>query len=150
MIGLLQRVSSAQVSINNQIVARIGTGLLVFIGIEKGDTRQQADRLLDKILAYRIFPDKEGKMNLSLTELNHGLLLVPQFTLPADTKKGMRPSFSSAASPELGEKLFEYLLSCARQKHSIVDSGQFCTDMQVILSNDGPFTFCLQIPPGET
>jgi len=102
MIGLLQRVSSAQVSINNKIVAKIGTGLLVLIGIEKGDTRQQADRLLDKILAYRIFPDKEGKMNLSLTELNHGLLLVPQFTLPADTKKGMRPSFSSAASPELG------------------------------------------------
>ena len=102
MIGLLQRVSSAQVSINNKIVAKIGTGLLVLIGIEKGDTRQQADRLLDKILAYRIFSDKEGKMNLSLTELNHSLLLVPQFTLPADTKKGMRPSFSSAASPELG------------------------------------------------
>ena len=149
MIGLLQRVSSAQVSINNKIVARIGTGLLVLIGIEKGDTRQQADRLLDKILAYRIFPDKEGKMNLSLTELNHGLLLVPQFTLAADTKKGMRPSFSSAASPELGEKLFEYLLSCARQKHTIVDSGQFGMDMQVSLTNDGPVTFWLQIPAAK-
>lgn len=149
MIGLLQRVSSAQVSINNQIVAKIGTGLLVLIGIEKGDTRQQADRLLDKILAYRIFSDKEGKMNLSLTELNHSLLLVPQFTLPADTKKGMRPSFSSAASPELGEKLFEYLLSCARQKHTIVDSGQFGMDMQVSLTNDGPVTFWLQIPPAK-
>lgn len=149
MIGLLQRVCTAQVSINNQIVASIGTGLLVLIGIEKGDTRQQADRLLDKILAYRVFPDKEGKMNLSLAELNHGLLLVPQFTLSADTKKGLRPSFSSAASPELGKKLFEYLLSCARKKQAIVGSGQFGTDMQVSLTNDGPVTFWLQIPPAK-
>jgi len=147
MIGLLQRVSTAQVSINNQIVASIGTGLLVLIGIEKGDTLQQADRLLDKILAYRVFPDKEGKMNLSLAELNHDLLLVPQFTLSADTKKGLRPSFSSAASPELGKKLFEYLLSCARKKQPMVGSGQFGTDMQVSLTNDGPVTFWLQIPP---
>jgi D-tyrosyl-tRNA(Tyr) deacylase len=149
MIGLLQRVSSAQVSINNQIVARIGTGLLVLVGIEKGDTQQQADRLLDRILGYRVFPDKEDKMNLSLTELNHGLLLVPQFTLSADTKKGMRPSFSSAAAPELGKELFEYLVSSARQKHTIVDSGRFGADMQVSLTNDGPVTFWLQIPPGE-
>jgi len=149
MIGLLQRVSSARVSINDQIVASIGTGLLVLIGIEKGDTRQQADRLLDKILAYRVFPDKEGKMNLSLAELNHGLLLVPQFTLCADTKKGLRPSFSSAASPELGKKLFEYLLSCARKKQPIVGSGQFGMDMQVSLTNDGPVTFWLQIPPSK-
>jgi len=149
MIGLLQRVSSAQVSINNQIVARIGTGLLVLVGIEKCDTQQQADRLLDRILGYRVFPDKEDKMNLSLAELNHGLLLVPQFTLSADTKKGMRPSFSSAAAPELGEKLFEYLVSCARQKHTIVDSGRFGADMQVSLTNNGPVTFWLQIPPGE-
>ncbi len=149
MIGLLQRVCTARVSINDQIVASIGTGLLVLIGIEKGDTRQQADRLLDKILAYRVFPDKEGKMNLSLAELNHGLLLVPQFTLCADTKKGLRPSFSSAASPELGKKLFEYLLSCARKKQPIVGSGQFGTDMQVSLTNDGPVTFWLQIPPAK-
>ena len=149
MIGLLQRVSSAQVSINNQIVARIGTGLLVLVGIEKCDTQQQADRLLDRILGYRVFPDKEDKMNLSLAELNHGLLLVPQFTLSADTKKGMRPSFSSAAAPELGKKLFEYLVSCARQKHNIVDSGRFGVDMQVSLTNNGPVTFWLQIPPGE-
>ncbi len=147
MIGLLQRVCTARVSINDQIVASIGTGLLVLIGIEKGDTRQQADRLLDKILAYRVFPDKEGKMNLSLAELNHDLLLVPQFTLSADTKKGLRPSFSSAASPELGKKLFEYLLSCARKKQPMVGSGQFGTDMQVSLTNDGPVTFWLQIPP---
>ena len=149
MIGLLQRVCTARVSINNQIVASIGTGLLVLIGIEKGDTRQQADRLLDKILAYRVFPDKEGKMNLSLAELNHGLLLVPQFTLSPDTKKGLRPSFSSAASTKLGKKLFEYLLSCARKKQAIVGSGQFGTDMQVSLTNDGPVTFWLQIPPAK-
>jgi D-tyrosyl-tRNA(Tyr) deacylase len=147
MIGLLQRVSSAQVSINNQIVANIESGLLVLIGIEKGDAQEQADRLLDKLLGYRVFPDKDGKMNLSLTDVNGGLLLVPQFTLPADTNKGMRPSFSSAASPELGKELFESLLSCAKHKHTIVCSGQFGADMQVSLTNDGPVTFWLQIPP---
>ena len=147
MIGLLQRVSSAQVSINSNIIASIEVGLLVLIGIEKGDTQQQADRLLDKLLGYRVFPDKDGKMNLSLSEVNGGLLLVPQFTLPADTIKGMRPSFSSAAAPELGKKLFEYLISSAKQKHAIVASGNFGTDMQVSLTNDGPVTFWLQIPP---
>lgn len=147
MIGLLQRVSSAQVSINNQIVANIESGLLVLIGIEKGDAQEQADRLLDKLLGYRVFPDKDGKMNLSLTDVNGGLLLVPQFTLPADTNKGMRPSFSSAATPESGKELFEYLLSGAKQKHTIVGSGQFGADMQVSLTNDGPVTFWLQMPP---
>ena len=149
MIGLLQRVSSAWVSINNQTVAIIETGLLVLIGVEKNDTKLQADKLLDKILGYRVFPDKEGKMNLSLADINGDLLLVPQFTLPADTKKGMRPSFSSAASPELAKKLFEYLLSCARKKRPIVGSGQFGMDMQVGLTNDGPVTFWLQIPPAK-
>lgn len=149
MIGLLQRVRSAHVSINNNIIASIETGLLVLIGVEKGDTQQQADRLLDKLLGYRVFPDKVGKMNLSLSEVNGGLLLVPQFTLPADTKKGMRPSFSSAATPDLGEKLFEYLLLSAKQKHANVDSGHFGTDMQVSLTNDGPVTFWLQISPDE-
>jgi D-tyrosyl-tRNA(Tyr) deacylase len=149
MIGLLQRVSSAQVSVNSNITASIGKGLLVLIGIEKGDTQRQADRLLDKLLGYRVFPDNDGKMNLSLSEVNGSLLLVPQFTLPADTKKGMRPSFSSAATPEMGEKLFEYLLLSAKQKHDIVDSGHFGTDMQVSLTNDGPVTFWLQIPPDE-
>jgi D-tyrosyl-tRNA(Tyr) deacylase len=149
MIGLLQRVRSAHVSIDNNIIASIETGLLVLIGVEKGDTQQQADRLLDKLLGYRVFPDKVGKMNLSLSEVNDGLLLVPQFTLPADTKKGMRPSFSSAATPELGEKLFEYLLLSAKKKHANVDSGHFGTDMQVSLTNDGPVTFWLQIPPDK-
>ena len=147
MIGLLQRVSSAQVSINNHIVAKIETGLLVLIGIEKGDTQQKADRLLSKILGYRVFPDQDDKMNLSLPDIQGGLLLVPQFTLPADTKKGLRPSFSSAASPELGEKLFDYLVSCAKQRYDIVETGKFGADMQVSLINDGPVTFWLQIPP---
>jgi D-aminoacyl-tRNA deacylase len=147
MIGLLQRVSSAQVSINCKIVANIESGLLVLIGIEKGDAQEQADRLLDKLLGYRVFPDKDGKMNLSLADVNSGLLLVPQFTLPANTNKGMRPSFSSAATPELSKELFEYLLSRAKQKHTIVGSGQFGADMQVSLTNDGPVTFWLQIPP---
>jgi len=146
MIGLLQRVSSAAVLINNHKVASIGTGLLLFIGIEKNDTQQQADRLLEKILAYRVFPDQDNKMNLSLADIQGGLLLVPQFTLPADTKKGLRPNFSSAAIPELGEELFDYLLLYAKQKHDIVESGIFAANMQVSLVNDGPVTFWLQTP----
>ncbi len=147
MIGLLQRVSSAQVSINNHIVASIEVGLLLFIGVEKNDTQRQADRLLEKILAYRVFPDQEDKMNFSLSDVQGGLLLVPQFTLPADTKKGLRPSFTSAATPELGKELFDYLVLSAKQKHGIVKTGKFGADMQVSLTNDGPVTFWLQIPP---
>jgi D-tyrosyl-tRNA(Tyr) deacylase len=147
MIGLLQRVSSAAVSINNHNIVSIGAGLLLFIGIEKNDTQQQADRLLVKILAYRVFPDQDNKTNLSLSDIQGGLLLVPQFTLPADTKKGLRPSFSSAATSELGEELFDYLLLCAKHKHDTVESGIFAADMQVSLINDGPVTFWLQIPP---
>jgi D-aminoacyl-tRNA deacylase len=147
MIGLLQRVSSARVSVDNQTIANIDAGLMVLVGVEKNDTEHRADRLLDKILGYRVFQDKEGKMNLSLPEVFGGLLLVPQFTLAADTEKGMRPSFSSAATHELGEKLFEYIVSCAKQKHDIVCSGQFGADMHVNLTNDGPVTFWLQIPP---
>lgn len=147
MIGLLQRVSSARVSINNHIVASIETGLLLFIGIEKGDTQQQAGRLLNKILAYRVFPDEDDKMNLSLTDIQGGLLLVPQFTLPADTKKGLRPSFSSAAAPKIGEELFNYLVACARQKYDNVETGQFGANMEVSLTNDGPVTFWLQVLP---
>lgn len=147
MIGLLQRVSSAQVSINNHIVASIKAGLLLLIGVEKNDAKQQADRLLEKILAYRVFPDQDDKMNLSLSDIQGGLLLVPQFTLPADTKKGLRPSFSSAATPELGEELFDYLVLSAKQKYDIVETGKFGADMQVSLINNGPVTFWLQIPP---
>lgn len=147
MIGLLQRVSSAQVSINNHIVASIKAGLLLLIGVEKNDAKQQADRLLEKILAYRVFPDQDDKMNLSLSDIQGGLLLVPQFTLSADTKKGLRPSFSSAATPELGEELFDYLVLSAKQKYDIVETGKFGADMQVSLINNGPVTFWLQIPP---
>lgn len=145
MIGLLQRVSTASVSVNNHIIAHIEQGLLVLIGIEKQDSEIQADRLIEKMLGYRVFSDKDGKMNLGLADIQGGLLLVPQFTLPADTNKGMRPSFSSAASPETGKRLFEYLVVQARKKYSNVCTGQFGADMQVTLTNDGPVTFWLQV-----
>jgi D-tyrosyl-tRNA(Tyr) deacylase len=145
MIGLLQRVSSASVTINNQTTAQIEQGLLVLIGIEKQDSKSQTDRLIDRLLGYRIFSDQDGKMNLSLTDIQGDLLLVPQFTLPADTQKGTRPSFSSAASPHLGEQLFDYLLTQAKKKYPNVASGQFGADMQVTLTNDGPVTFWLQV-----
>lgn len=141
----MQRVNHASVAVNTQIIARIETGLLVLIGVEKEDTPAQADRLLERLLGYRVFPDADGKMNLSLTDIKGGLLLVPQFTLPADTKKGMRPSFSSAAAPEKGRELFDYLLAEARKKHPAVEAGRFGADMQVTLTNDGPVTFWLQV-----
>ena len=144
MIGLLQRVSEARVEVLSQIIAEIQSGLLVFIGIEKKDTHAAADRLLDRLLGYRVFPDDNGRMNLSLTDIKGDLLLVPQFTLPADTKKGMRPSFSSAAPPEIGLELFEYLLARAKTRNIQVESGRFGADMQVYLVNDGPVTFWLQ------
>ena len=145
MIGLLQRVSSALVTVNNQTIAQIEQGLLVLIGIEKQDSEPQADRLIERLLGYRVFSDQDGKMNLSLIDLQGELLLVPQFTLPANTQKGTRPSFSSAASPQLGELLFDYLLTQARKKYPNVTSGQFGVDMQVTLTNDGPVTFWLQV-----
>lgn len=150
MIGLLQRVTTASVMIAQQQIAQIESGLLVLIGIERGDTEQEADRLLQRLLAYRVFPDHDGKMNLSLTEIEGGLLLVPQFTLPADTRKGNRPSFSHAASPEQGEMLFNYLCTQAQQRHPITATGQFGAEMQVSLINDGPVTFWLQVQPSET
>ena len=145
MIGLLQRVTSASVVIANNNFAHIQQGLLVFVGIEKQDTEAQAERLLDRLISYRVFSDQDGKMNLSLIDVKGDLLLVPQFTLPADTKRGTRPSFSSAASPEAGERLFNYLLSHARQSCSNVAAGKFGADMQVELVNDGPVTFWLQV-----
>lgn len=150
MIGLIQRVSSAQVTINSHIVASIDTGLLALVGIEKGDTPDQADRLLRKILGYRVFPDQDGKMNLCLGDIKGGLLLVPQFTLSADTKKGMRPGFSCAAPPEMGKDLFSYLTQRAKQQHKRVDCGEFGADMQVRLTNDGPVTFWLQVSANES
>ncbi|HAD32382.1 MULTISPECIES: D-aminoacyl-tRNA deacylase [unclassified Methylophaga] len=146
MIALLQRVSQADVTINeNQTIAQIGQGLLVLIGIEKTDTIAVADRLLKRILNYRVFSDADDKMNLSLLDIKGDLLLVPQFTLPADTRKGNRPSFTPAAPPEQGKQLFDYLLAQARLQTVTVEAGQFAADMQVSLTNDGPVTFWLQV-----
>jgi len=145
MIGLLQRVSKAWVEVAGQNIGEIGPGLLVLVGVEKGDTEVQADRLLERLLGYRVFADDEDKMNLSLNDTGGGLLLVPQFTLAADTHKGARPSFSSAAPPEEGERLFDYFLNKARELYAEVASGRFGADMQVSLTNDGPVTFWLQV-----
>ena len=145
MIGLLQRVSEARVEVNSHTIAEINAGLLVLVGIEKQDNEAKADRLLERLLGYRVFSDQEGKMNLSLVGVQGGLLLVPQFTLPADTNKGMRPSFSSSAPPDKGKKLFNYLLAQAQAIHSPVESGVFAADMKVSLTNDGPVTFWLQV-----
>jgi D-aminoacyl-tRNA deacylase len=145
MIGLLQRVRSARVEIENNTVGSIERGLLVLIGVEPGDDESRADRLLERLLGYRVFPDAAGKMNLSVRDIGGGILLVPQFTLAADTHKGMRPSFTSAASPELGRRLFEYLVDSAQSLHATVLAGVFGADMQVTLTNDGPVTFWLDV-----
>jgi len=145
MIGLIQRVSEASVVVEGSSVGQIGRGLLVLVGVEKHDDKTTAKRLLDRLLGYRVFPDTEGKMNLSLTDIGGELLLVPQFTLAADTHKGTRPSFSSAASPKLGASLFEYLVAAARETHPKVATGVFGADMKVSLVNDGPVTFWLQV-----
>lgn len=147
MIGLLQRVSEAQVRVEGETIAAISQGLLVFVGVEKGDTEAQADRLLERLLGYRVFPDGEDRMNLSLKDVEGGLLLVPQFTLPAGTKKGMRPSFSAAAAPAEGERLFDYLAERARRCHAQVCCGRFGANMRVALVNEGPVTFWLQVRP---
>lgn len=147
MIGLLQRVSEASVTIAGDCVATMGPGLLVLIGVEQGDGEAEADRLLERLLAYRVFPDGEGRMNLDLRQVNGGLLLVPQFTLAADTHKGNRPSFTPAAPPGEGERLFSYICTRAAALHAPVGSGVFGADMQVALVNDGPVTFWLRVPP---
>lgn len=147
MIGLLQRVSQASVSVEGSVIGKIDRGLMVLVGVEKGDSEAQADRLLERLLGYRVFPDGDDKMNLSLGDIGGGLLLVPQFTLPADTRKGRRPSFTPAASPDEGERLFDHLVQHAKQNHSEVASGRFGADMQVALTNDGPVTFWLQVKP---
>lgn len=147
MIGLLQRVTEASVSIEGETVGAIGTGLLVLVGVERGDSEVEADRLLERLLSYRVFPDTDGKMNLSLRDIEGGLLLVPQFTLPADTRKGTRPGFSPAALPVEGKRMFTYLLTEAQTRHLKVAAGRFGADMQVMLTNDGPVTFWLQVTP---
>ena len=145
MLALLQRVTEAEVSIDRQVVGRIGMGLLVFVGVEKGDGKVEADRMLERVLGYRIFSDGKGRMNRSVTDIQGGVLLVPQFTLPADTRSGMRPSLSPAAAPDAGRELFEYFLAKARARHPDVASGEFGAHMQVSLTNDGPVTFMLQV-----
>jgi len=146
MIGLLQRVTQAKVDVAGETVGAIDQGLLVLIGVEKGDTEKQADRLLERLLGYRVFVDDQDKMNLSLTDIQGDLLLVSQFTLPADTQKGMRPSFSSAASPGEAERLYNYLVGKAQADYDKVETGKFAADMQITLTNDGPVTFWLQVP----
>ena len=144
MIGLLQRVREARVTVDGEIIGEIQTGLLVLVGVQKEDSEQRAERLVQRLLGYRVFPDETGRMNRSLADIDGGLLLVPQFTLPADTRKGTRPGFSTAAPPEEGHRLFHFVLEQARKQHPHVVSGRFGADMQVALINDGPVTFWLE------
>ncbi|MDX2503569.1 MAG: D-aminoacyl-tRNA deacylase [Gammaproteobacteria bacterium] len=145
MIGLIQRVSWAKVQVDEQIIAQIDQGILALVGMEKNDRQEQANKLLHRLLNYRIFADENGKMNLSVMDIQGGVLLVPQFTLAADTKKGMRPSFSSAKPPTEAQALFSYLLRQAQNLYTGVESGQFGADMKVSLLNDGPVTFSLTV-----
>lgn len=147
MIALLQRVSQARVVVDSVVVGAIDAGLMVLLCAERGDSVKQADALLSKLIAYRVFPDDAGKMNRSVAQVQGGLLLVPQFTLAADTKSGTRPSFTPAAAPEDGRRLFDYFVAQARLRHPLVESGRFGADMQVTLTNDGPVTFWLQLRP---
>lgn len=144
MITIIQRVSTAKVTVNHQDIGKIDTGIMALVAVEKADTEKDAQRLLERILNYRIFPDSDDRMNLSLRDISGGLLLVPQFTLAADTEKGNRPSFISAAPPEQGKKLFDYLQQLATQTYPKVEFGQFGADMQVSLVNNGPVTFTLR------
>jgi D-aminoacyl-tRNA deacylase len=143
VIALIQRVTEARVEVDGKDIGAIGRGILALVGVERGDTEAQAERLVERVLGYRIFPDGEGKMNLSLLDLKGDLLAVPQFTLAADTKKGTRPGFSTAATPEDGKRLFGFFCERAVQKTN-VRTGRFGADMKVSLVNDGPVTFWLQ------
>ncbi|WP_257283709.1 D-aminoacyl-tRNA deacylase [Endozoicomonas sp. SESOKO1] len=144
MKGLIQRVRHASVVVDGETVGEIGSGILLLLGIEKGDDPVLADKLLEKVLKYRIFSDDQGKMNLGLKDVGGGLLIVSQFTLVADTCKGLRPSFSSGASPEQGEQLYNYFVERANNMHPNVATGRFGADMKVSLLNDGPVTFLLE------
>jgi D-aminoacyl-tRNA deacylase len=146
MIGLIQRVSRAEVQVEAQTVGAIGRGVLALIGVRRGDDTLAADRLLERLVTYRVFADEQGKMNLSLRDIRGGLLLVPQFTLAADTHKGTRAGFSTAAAPAEARRLFSYLLERAQVLHSPVAAGVFGANMQVSLVNDGPVTFWLETP----
>jgi D-tyrosyl-tRNA(Tyr) deacylase len=147
VIALLQRVTQASVSVEGQEIGRIQKGLMVLVCAERDDTEKEAQVLLTKLLTYRVFSDAAGKMNLNLEQADGALLLVPQFTLAADTRSGTRPSFTPAAPPDVAKKLFDYFVASARDAHAIVESGRFGADMQVSLTNDGPVTFWLQVEP---
>ncbi len=144
---LMQRVTQASVAVDGETVGMIQTGILALVGIEKYDDNDSLKRMADKLLAYRIFPDDADKMNLSLRDINGGLLVISQFTLAAYTRKGLRPSFSSAAPPDLAEPLFERFVRLLRERHHSVETGRFAADMKVSLVNDGPVTFMLETGP---
>lgn len=145
MIGLVQRVKKASVEVNNECVGRIEQGMLLLLGIQKNDTQASADKLIDKLLAYRLFADADNKMNCSVQQIDGAILVVSQFTLAADTNKGLRPSFSSAAPPAQARQLYDYVVAQLQQKHPKMATGIFAADMQVSLVNDGPVTFILQV-----
>jgi len=144
MIGLIQRVTEAAVRVDDKVVGSISRGLLTLVGVRRGDDEASAERLLERLLGYRVFPDEQGRMNLSLQAIGGGLLLVPQFTLAADTRKGTRAGFSAAAAPEEARRLFDCLVDRARAAHAPVATGVFGADMRVSLINDGPVTFWLE------
>ncbi|HZW21825.1 D-aminoacyl-tRNA deacylase [Noviherbaspirillum sp.] len=147
MIALLQRVLEAKVVVDGATVGAVGPGLMVLLCAERNDTVKEADALLAKLLSYRVFADEAGKMNRSIADTSGGLLLVPQFTLAADTQSGTRPSFTPAAAPAEGKRLFDHFVAQARARHAVVETGEFGAHMQVSLTNDGPVTFWLQIKP---
>lgn len=144
MLALVQRVTKASVSVDGRVTGAIGRGLLVFLGVQKADTETGTEALVNKLLGYRLFADAQGKMNLNVTQVSGGILVVSQFTLAADTRKGLRPSFSSAAPPELAERLYDDFVRRLQARHQPVATGVFAADMQVSLVNDGPVTFMLK------
>jgi D-tyrosyl-tRNA(Tyr) deacylase len=149
LIALVQRVAEARVDAGGVMLGAIGRGVLALVGVERGDGAREAERLAERVLGYRIFPDAEGKMNLSLADIAGGLLLVPQFTLAADTKSGTRPGFSTAAAPEDGRRLFDALVEACRARQASIATGRFGAHMRVSLVNDGPVTFWLQAAPPQ-
>ena len=150
MIALIQRVREARVQVAGLTTGAIHRGILALVGVERGDGEREAERLAERVIGYRIFPDADGKMNRSLAEVGGALLIVPQFTLAADTRSGARPSFSTAAPPADGERLYLRFVELARARHASVETGTFAADMQVSLVNDGPVTFWLQVHPADT
>jgi len=148
MIGLLQRVAQASVMVEREVIAGIGTGLLVFLAVEREDSVADAERLLERVVTYRVFDDAAGRMNRSLLDTGGELLIVPQFTLAAQTRSGTRPGFQGAAPPEQGRPLYEHFVAGARRRVAVVATGRFGAQMQVTLINDGPVTFWLEAAPG--